>query len=104
MAKPKPPEEMEPITVRLPRSTVAVIAGLAAASRNAKGLAMSRNEYCAAILAQAGHEGVTITERLIYDVSKPLSSISARLNEDSGEYATGQAPQPDSPGKQKKRA
>lgn len=71
MARPKPTEEFDPITVRLPLSMSKKLRFLAAESTGPTGQKMSLSEFCTAILSEAADSGITIRARVSYDKITP---------------------------------
>lgn len=92
MPRPKPPEEFDPITVRVTKSVADKLKALAEKSRTAKGLAMSTNQYCAAILTETAETGVVILERIRYDRIPALPDLKVAeppTNENPPKKRTG---------------
>lgn len=83
MAKPKPPEEFDTLTVRLPMSLANRVRSLAQESRTAAGRAMSANQYCTAIIQEAVESEITVRERLRYDLVTPPTLL--KVAEPEGE-------------------
>lgn len=79
MARPKPPEDFDTITVRLPASLAKKVRELAADSRTSGGQKMSVNQYCAGILSQSALRGVKIVEQIRYDTIDELDDVGLVL-------------------------
>jgi len=60
MPRPKPPEELEAIQVRLPRSLAQALDELCAAANSPGG--MSRGKYCAVVLQDAIERRIIVNE------------------------------------------
>jgi len=86
MAKPRPPEDLEAILIRMPESSVRRLRELAADSRNGRGQPMSANQYCVAVLTEAIEAGVTVCERTSYDMT-PSVEVWSRAAESSNAEA-----------------
>jgi hypothetical protein len=85
MARPKPPEDFDTITVRLPASLAKKVRELAADSRTSTGQKMSVNQYCAGLLSQSALRGVKIVEQIRYDTIEDPEDVAlvAELDDES---------------------